>query len=53
MKPNIARVFVWVIGFADALPNLQIFGVSTNNKIQDEESINLRSFGAGRGGGEL
>jgi hydrogenase/urease accessory protein HupE len=49
MKPNIARVFVWMLGYACAQFNLRVFGVSTNNKIQDEKSINLRSVGAGWG----
>jgi hypothetical protein len=49
MKPNIARVFVWMLGYATAQPNLQIFGVSTNHIIQDEKSINLWSFGTGWG----
>jgi GDP-mannose 4,6 dehydratase len=39
-QPNIARVFVRGVGFYDAIPNLRIFGVSTNhNKYKMKKAL--------------
>jgi hypothetical protein len=44
MKPNISRVFEWVLGFVIALPNLRVFVVSGVLSV-NQEWADIRHLG--------